>query len=118
MIGEWHILEGLEGRGRDLIQELSRYLREGTEENMKDLSQDSRYPDLDSNRAPPEHKSGLLPLHKYARLFAEWRHLLQRKLFACKYMPGCLAQGSCPQACFASQIGRSVGLVIYLKSVP
>jgi hypothetical protein len=63
MKGEWYVLKGLEGSGRDRIEELSRNMREGTEKNVKVLGQDSRYPGGDSNRAPPEQKARLLPLH-------------------------------------------------------
>jgi hypothetical protein len=57
------LLKGLEGSGRDLIEEISRHLHEGTEEYVKILSQDSRYPGRDSNRTSPEHKARSSPLH-------------------------------------------------------
>jgi hypothetical protein len=57
----------LEESRRSLIEVLSRYLPGGTEENREKLCQDSRCPDRDSNRALPEYKSEVLPLHHHAQ---------------------------------------------------
>lgn len=52
----------LVGSGHGLIEALSQYMPEESEENQG-KPQDSRSPGRDSNWAPPEYESGTLPLH-------------------------------------------------------
>jgi hypothetical protein len=46
----------MEGIGQDLTEVPTQNFPGGTEVNHKNLSQDSRYPDPDSNQAPSEWK--------------------------------------------------------------
>jgi hypothetical protein len=50
-----------------LIEVLSQNLPGRTEENTKYLSQESRCPGRDENRAPPEYKSEALPFRQPVR---------------------------------------------------
>jgi hypothetical protein len=45
----------VEGNGCGLIKVLSQYLDGGTEENHKNLTQNSQCPSQDSSKAPPEY---------------------------------------------------------------
>lgn len=50
------------GRGSGLIEEVSRDLPGGMEENYRGLSRDSRYRERDPNRASSKYMSRALPL--------------------------------------------------------
>jgi hypothetical protein len=52
----------LEGSSRGVIEVLSRHLLGGIEENGENLRQNIRCRAQDLYRAPPENKSGVLPL--------------------------------------------------------
>lgn len=52
---------------RSLIEVLSRHLLCGTGEITKNFNQNSQYAGRDSNEAPPEYVSGVLPLDQPAR---------------------------------------------------
>jgi hypothetical protein len=59
MIGEWWIGNDVAGSDHCLIKVLSHHLP-GTEENHKNLSQDSRFLGKDLNLGPPEYEVEIL----------------------------------------------------------
>jgi hypothetical protein len=56
----------LESSGRGTLEVPLDHLPGRTEKDMKNFNQASRYPDQDSNRAPPEYESTMLPLRHLA----------------------------------------------------
>jgi hypothetical protein len=118
----------MEGSGRCLIKLLCWYLICGTEESREIApSQDSHWPNRDSNWALPEYKSGSLPLHQSAL----WKHLSGSKIkwerFKCdlltKYVPNTSTywrknnQGSMIKTVerISEYVNCSVGIVVYTE---
>jgi len=59
MLGEWWIGKDVKRSGRGLIEGLSQHFPGGTEENHKNLSQDSRSPGMYMNTLPSEYEAGV-----------------------------------------------------------
>jgi hypothetical protein len=66
----------LESIGHGLTEVLCRNLPGGTMENHENLSRDSKCLVWNSNRAPPEDKYRMLPLHLPAQSFGEFNMYL------------------------------------------
>jgi hypothetical protein len=56
--------KGLKEVARVYLKYYSSIFLEGLEKTTTELSQESRCPDRDSNQAPPELKSRMLPINK------------------------------------------------------
>jgi hypothetical protein len=77
----------LEGNGYGVIGIVFRHLSWGLSKITINLSYESRYPGLDSNRIPAAYKSSALPLHQSAQLILLFFQMLGLICGATAYFP-------------------------------